>query len=290
VKGPSLAHLVLTGWHPAWSLDTAVLVGGAAYLWAARRVRGEWPVRRTLAFLGGVAGVLVALQSGLDTYDDRLLSVHMAQHMLLLLVAPVLLLGGRPMILALRVVHGQRRRALARTLSRLRPVTRPAACLGVFSAAVILMHLPSFYDATLRSPALHGGAHLLFLSAGLLLWWPILDGDPVPRHRIGGLGRLVYVLVAMLPMTLVGADLDRASSLLYPSYAAPAHELDISALADQAQAGAIMWVAGSMVMVLVGLWAVMSALIEEERRQRIREARAEPPALVELPAEPGAVP
>ncbi|HWF51761.1 MAG TPA: cytochrome c oxidase assembly protein, partial [Solirubrobacteraceae bacterium] len=104
-------------------------------------------------------------------------------------------------------------------------------------------------------------------------WWPVLDGDPVPAHRLGGLGRLVYVLAAMLPMTVVGAYLDRHSSLVYPLYAAPAHALGISALADQAQAGAIMWVVGGTVMVAVGLWAAMTALVEEERRQRAREAR-----------------
>jgi len=78
----------------------------------------------------------------------------------------------------------------------------------------------------------------------------------------------------MVPMTIVGAYLDRNGSLVYRAYATPAHALGISALGDQAQAGAIMWVGGGMVMVAVGVWAAMAALVEEERRQAARDARA----------------
>ncbi|HWF73784.1 MAG TPA: cytochrome c oxidase assembly protein [Solirubrobacteraceae bacterium] len=273
MRAPSLAQLLVGHWHPAWSLDAAAVVVGWLYLWAAHGVRGRWPAGRTLSFLAGTACVLVALQSGIDAYDDRLLSVHMVQHMLLLLLAPLLILGGRPVILALRTLHGEHRRTLARALTRLRGVTRPAVCLAVFAAVVLLTHLPAFFALTLRDGAVHAAEHLLFLVAGMLLWWPVLDGDPVPRERLGGMGRLVYVLLAMIPMAAVGAYLDRNSSLVYSGYAAPAHALGVSALADQAQAGAIMWVAGGTVMVAVGLWASMAALIEEERRQRARDAR-----------------
>jgi cytochrome c oxidase assembly factor CtaG len=277
-------------WHPVWSLNLEALVAAGLYLWAARRVRGRWPVSRTLSYLAGIACVLVALESGIDAYGDRMLSVHMVQHMLLLLVAPLLLLGGRPVILALRALHHERRRRAARALARLRPVTRPGTCLAVFCAVVIGAHLPPVFEAALGNGMFHGGEHLLFAFAGLLLWWPILDGDPVRGQRLGGLGRLVYVLAAMVPMTIVGAYLDRNPSLAYSSYAAPAHALGISAVGDQAQAGAIMWVAGGFLVVAAGLWAAMAALIEEERRQRARDTRAQRQTLSEVPVEPSAVP
>ena len=73
-------------------------------------------------------------------------------------------------------------------------------------------------------------------------------------------------------MALLGAYLTRHASLVYPAYAAPARALGISAVVDQAQAGAIMWVAGSSVMVAVGLWASIATLVAEERRQQAREA------------------
>jgi cytochrome c oxidase assembly factor CtaG len=244
----------------------------ALYLTCARR-RGRWPARRTLAFLAGIAGVLVALQSGLDAYDDELLSVHMAQHMLLLLVAPLLLLGGRPLLLALRSLRPARRGSVAKVLDRLRPLMAPAPTLVFFGTVVVLTHLPSFYDATLRHPLLHELEHVLYLGAGLAVWSPLLDGDPAPRRRLNGLGKLVYLIVAMMPMALVGAYLNRHATLFYPPYGAPARALGISALNDQAQAGAIMWVAGGVIMTAGGLWAALATMVAEERRLVARETR-----------------
>jgi putative membrane protein len=274
MSAPSLPSLLVSYWQPAWTLD-AVSVGAAlAYVGATRRLRSGWPAIRTIAFLNGIACVVVALQSGIDVFDERLLSVHMVQHMLLLMLAPLLLLCGRPVILALRALPPRARPRFARALDRLRTMTPPAVCVAVFSCVLVGTHLPAFYDATLRLPALHEIEHGLYLTAGLLLWWPIVDADPVPARRLGGLGRVVYVLAAMPAMALVGAYLNRHSTLMYPAYGPPARSLGFSAVIDQQQAGAIMWVAGSMIMVVVGLWSIASALVAEERRQRAHDARA----------------
>jgi putative membrane protein len=274
VSAPSLTSLVVSQWRPSGAPDLGLAAAAVLYLWGARRVRSRWPVRRTACFLGGLASVVVALDSGIDAYDDQLLSVHMVQHMLLLLVAPLLLLAGRPAILALRALPSRHRPAVAAALSRLAPVLRPVVCLAVFCAVLVATHLPAFYDATLRHPALHVAEHALYLFAGLLLWWPLLDADPVPAHRLSGLGRLVYLLATMPPMAIVGAYLNRHPTLVYPPYGPPARTMGISAVVDQQQAGAIMWVAGSVIVIAVGLWVVIAALVAEERRQQAREARA----------------
>ena len=224
--------------------------------------------------MAGVAVVLLALQSGVDTYDDRLLSAHMVQHMLLLLVAPLLLLEGRPLILALSALGAEQRAGLMRLLARTRPLVSPFVCLGVFSAVLIATHVPLFYQATLHHPLLHEAEHALFIASGLMFWWPLLDGDPTPAHRLGGMGRFVYLLAAMPAMALVGAYLNRAPSLVYADYAAPAKALGISAVTDQQQAGAIMWVGGSSFMIAVGLRLAMATMILEERRQAARERHA----------------
>ena len=253
-----------------------VPAAGAAviYLAATRRLTGGWPARRALSWLAGVGCVLVALQSGIAGYDDQMLSVHMVQHMLLLMAAPPLLLGGRPVLLALQATSPQRRPSLAKALSRSRALTGPLQSLAVFGAVIVGTHLPSFYDATLRHPVLHEAEHALYLVAGLLMWSPLLDGDPVPRRRLGGLGKLLYLIIAMMPMALVGAYLNRHATLVYAPYGPPAATLGIDALDDQAQAGAIMWVVGGVVMTAVGLWAAVAAMVAEERRLTAREARA----------------
>ena len=272
MSAPSLPSLLVSHWAVSPSVAVPALALGGAYLVGVRRVAG-WPVRVTVSFLAGIGCVLVALGSGLDAYDDELLSVHMAQHMLLLLLAPLLLLGGRPVILALRALPPRRRRFAGWVLARVRPVAGPVPALALFGAVVVLTHLPSFYDATLRHPLLHYLEHALYLGAGLLVWSPLLDGDPAPAHRLSGLGRLVYLIVAMMPMALVGAYLNRHATSFYPAYDAPARALGISALDDQAQAGAIMWVVGGVIMTAVGLWAVVAAMMAEERRLVAREAR-----------------
>lgn len=272
---PALPTLLWHAWEPTWSLDVEAVLAGLLYLLAVRRTRSRWPVRRTVAFLAGIACVLVALQSGIDAYDDRMLSVHMLQHLLLLELAPLLVLAGRPGLLLLRAAPRSARPVLVRGLERLRPLTHPIACLALFGVVVAATHLPGFYDATLRSPALHDAEHVLYLLAGLLMWWPLLDPDPLARHRLDGFARLVYVIAAMVPMTLLGAYLDRDASLLYAGYAAPARALGISAVFDQQQAGAIMWVLGSTLMILAGLWLAMAAMVREERRLVVRERRAD---------------
>ncbi len=272
MSAPSLPNLLVSHWQPTWPLEAEAALAIALYLVGVTRVRGGWPRWRTGSFLAGVAVVLIALQSGIDAYDDQLLSVHMVQHMLLLMLAPVLVLGGAPTALALRALRAGQRRAFARGLARARPLARPWVCLAAFDAVVLATHLPWFYDATLRHPFLHDGEHAAYLAVGLVLWWPLLDSDPVRSHRLGGLGRLVYVLAAMPAMALIGAYLNRDPTLAYAPYAAAAHRLGVNAVVDQQQAGAIMWVAGSLVLVAVGLWASIDALLDEERRQRVREA------------------
>jgi putative membrane protein len=275
VTASQVLTLVWRGWQPLWSLDVLAAAWAGLYLAATRRVSRHWPWPRTLAFLAGIACVLVALQSGIGAFDDRLLSDHMVQHLLLLELAPLLLLAGRPGILLLRSTRPAGRPGLARRLRRLRPLAHPATCLAVFWLTVCLTHLPAFYDATLRHVALHDAEHILYLTAGVFMWWPILDGDPFPGWRLDGFARLAYVIVAMLPMTLLGGYLDREMALVYSGYAAPARALGISAVADQQQAGAIMWVLGSSLMVVCGLWQAMTALIEEERRLQVRERLAD---------------
>jgi putative membrane protein len=272
VSAPALPTLVWQHWQPSWDIDALGALAALAYLGAAARA-AHWPRRRSAAFLGGVACGLVALQSGIGAYDDRMLSDHMLQHLLLLELAPLLLLAGHPGILLVRSVPRARRRALARGFVRLRPLTNPLTCLVLFSLVVVLTHLPSFYDATLRHAALHDLEHGLYLAAGTLMWWPILDGDPVPRHRLYGVARLAYVIAAMVPMTLLGAYLSRHATLMYPAYGPPARAVGISAVVDQQQAGAIKWVLGSTLMVLAGLWQAMAALVAEERRQQARDRR-----------------
>jgi putative copper resistance protein D len=272
MSAPELPSLFVSHWSLQPGIDAAAGAALALYGAGVARTHGRWPLRRSLAFAGGVGAIVVATGSGIAAYDDRMLSVHMTQHMILLLAAPLLLIAGRPLVLALRALPRRPRAAVARTLPRLRRVTGPWQGLAAYCAIVVLAHTSRFYDAAIAHPVLHDTEHGLYLLAGALLLWPILDGDPAPAHRLGGLAKLVYVIAAMVPMAAIGAYLNRHLGVVYAPYGTAARVLKISATDDQAVAGAIMWVAGNTTMVLVGLWAVMQALSREERRQRSRDA------------------
>lgn len=269
---PSVPQLLVSHWTLSPPITAYGSVAAALYLVGVARSRRRWPLRRTICFLAGIAAVWVALESGVEAYDGGLLSVHMVQHLILLLIAPVLLLCGEPTLLLLRSVRPSLRWRLGRWLVSLRPITQPVGCLLVFYLVVIGTHVPAFYDATLRHPVLHDAEHALYLLAGLLLWWPVLGADPAPSRRLNGLLQLGYILAAMLPMEVIGAYLSRATTLFYPPYGPAGRALGAPPLVDQANAGAIMWVCGGVVMVAIVLWSSMHAMVQEERRLQAREA------------------
>lgn len=270
---PSLAQ-IFGNWSfsPGPVLLAALAVG--VYGWASLRAVRRWPAARTAAFCAGVAVLLFALCSGLDRYGDRLLSVHMIQHLVLTLVAPPLLILGRPVELALRALHGERRHALAALISgrTARRLGSPPVAWSLFAVVMLVSHVPAIYQAAVRHGAVHELEHTLYLAAALLFWWPLLDTDPRAQRRLGMVGRLLYVMLAMPLMGAIGVALGEARTLVYPVYAAPARVLHVSALADQARAGAIMWVGGTAFMAAAALAIAWAALAREEARARRREA------------------
>ena len=271
MSAPSIPRLLVGFWALSWPVLLEALAAVAIYAFAARRTRG-WPLARTGWFIAGVGLVVLALCSGLDTYDDRLLSAHMTQHLLLLLAAPLLVLAGRPGALALRALPPRARPRLARILRRTESAARPAVCLAVFYLVVIGTQVPPVFDAATRHGGLHALEHGLYLFAGMLYLWPLV-GATSPRRLLGGIASFVYVLAAMPACALVGAYLNRAASVVYPLYRGPAHALGVSALTDQAQAGAIMWVGAHTFLIGLALWLLMARLSVEERRQQLRETR-----------------
>ncbi len=182
---PTLAGVV--GW---WSLDPLPWFGTAtaaiASLVAARRVnrrrpRVPVPVWRQMAWLAGLATVLIALVSAIDLYSGELLSVHMVQHLLLAMIAPPLLALGAPVTLLLRVADPATRRRLILPIlhSRIvRVVASPLGAWSLFTAAMFVTHFSPLYEAALENEGVHIAEHLVFLVTGTLFWWPIVAAWP----------------------------------------------------------------------------------------------------------------
>ena len=238
----------------------------SAYLWASTRP-ARWEARRTVAFMAGLAAIAVAL-GPFDSVAESGLPGHMVQHLILIFVAPPLLLAGAPVRLTLAATPADTGRALAR-LSRSRlawAMTRPGVALGGYAALILGTHVPGFYDAALAHPLLHAAEHVLYLIAGLLLWTPVLAPAPLPS-RLSPLGRIFYLLFAMFPGAVVGLVLMTATESVYPAYGTAA-----TAIHEQWQAGMVMWASGAALLGLAIVVIGWTALLAEERRQRVRDA------------------
>ncbi len=239
-----------------WSLDgpvgatflVLVLALAAIYLLAAERGRRRdrrcrrWPTSRTACFLSGLIVLVVDLYSGIGTEADARLSVHMLEHMVMWLVVAPLLAAGAPVRLAFYALPRGGRRALGRCL-RSRPVSvvaGPAGSVALFSAVLLVAHLPAVYGLALDNEYVHVLEHGLFLLTSLLVWAPLLRVDPLP-HRLTTRGQIACMAACMVPMALVAAWLSSAPSPVYGHYAGL---LGPSALHDQRVAATIMWVAG----------------------------------------------
>jgi cytochrome c oxidase assembly factor CtaG len=252
----------------AWSLEPAVLGGLALaavlYALGLRRLvrRAGWTGRRrrALAFLAGWLTLAVAMLSPLHALGGALLSAHMVQHELLMLVAAPLLVAARPLVPLLWAFPSSPRRALGRRTSRGAPralwraLTLPSVAFVLHAVAIWGWHVPALYDATLESEALHAAQHLSFLATALLFWWSLTHG-PAAERRWGP--AILYVTATMAHTSGLGVLLTLASRPLYPAYVGRTAPWGLTALEDQQLAGLVMWIpagVGYLVAALVFTW------------------------------------
>jgi cytochrome c oxidase assembly factor CtaG/polyferredoxin len=244
----------------SWPFDgwllAALLVTAGVYLrgWLVlhRRDSGLWHGGRLAAFFGGLAAIYLALASPIEPFAVLLLQVHMVQHLMLMMVAPPLLWLGAPLF---PLLHGLPRpiRVLwaapllsAPSLRRLfGRITQPLTALVLFVAVTWIWHAPSVYDLALRSNAWHYLQHVCFLSTALLFWYVVVRPYPA-RPRWSPWLLLPILLLADLSNTALAALLTFCDSLLYPYYAEVPHLAGFSPMDDQAAAGVVMWVPGSV--------------------------------------------
>jgi putative copper resistance protein D len=267
-----------------WAFDPLVsipvLLVGAAYLWAVRRVNRAHPGNtvprsRVIAFVAGLAAIEIALQSIIERYDTTLFSVHMVQHILLTLVAPPLLALGGPITLALRVASPAVRHGVVLPIlhSRLlHLLSFPVFAWLVFASVMWGTHFSPIFNESLEQPLLHQLEHLAYLAAGLLFWWPAVGVDPSP-WRIPHPVRAMYLFLQMPQNTFLALAIYSAAAPLYPHYAAIGLPWAPSPLADQQIAGGLMWIVGDIIFIVAIVFTVVGWMRTEEREAVGRERR-----------------
>jgi putative copper resistance protein D len=237
----------------AWQAPPGVVLGAAlaailfaqAFIRLRRRRPAHAPWTRAALFAAGLALLVLPLVSPLDqAADDRLLSAHMFQHVLIGDAAAALL------VVAVRgpLVFFLLPPVVLRPLASFRPLRAflswlllPLVSLAIWGLVILVWHVPRFYDYAAAHPFVHDLQHLSFVVAGILAWTQLVD--PARHERLRRPQRILFAL-AMLALAQPVVDVLLFSSTpVYARYAHPAHELfGISPLTDQRLAGAVMMV------------------------------------------------
>lgn len=245
----------MPGSIPAWGSSSGLLLGlllvGALYLrgvgvlWR-RAGHGKGVGRlQVAAFVAGSYVLVSALFSPLDALSHLLFSAHMAQHMLLVLVAAPLLVYSAPLVPLLWGLPARGRRALVRGWRRSSwaqrtffALTAPASVWLLFALALWIWHLPTLYQAALHYPAVHILEHASLLAAAALFWWLILQ--PLGRRRLNYGAAVIFIFTTSVHSTVLSALLTFAPTPLYPVYGASVQLWGITPLEDQRFAGLVM--------------------------------------------------
>jgi len=228
----------------------------AAYLRGWRRVRATslnsiaaW---RAASFLLGLCCTWVAAASPVASLDGKMLTAHMAQHLLLMTFAPPLIWLGSPVLPLLYGLPSAGRRlrwlsapSLGRTLGH------PAFCWLSAAAVLVAWHVPALFRLGMESATWHAIEHGSFLVAGLLFWWPVVQPWPsAPRWPRWSM--LLYLFLATLPCDVLAGLLVFSDRVAYPVYLCTPRQSGVSALEDQQCAGALMWTCVTVVFLVAG--------------------------------------
>jgi putative membrane protein len=290
-----IAQAVLHSWSLPIPVTCALLLVAMVYLRGWLDLHSSLPnmipAWRRAAFLGGLFTLWIAVGSPLAAFDDVRLSLHMVQHLLLMAVAPPLILLGAP---AQPLLHGVPQglvRGLLAPVLRSRPVqwlgsvlTRPAFCWLAGIVMLFAWHLPAAFEFALRSQSWHEVEHFCFFTTSMLFWWPVVQPWPSvarwPRWSIP-----LYLFLGTLANDALSAFMTFSDRVLYPSYAPAARAFNISALDDQALAGALMWVFGTFLYILPAVVITLQILSPAVRQTDQKfETRTEPARLREVAA------
>jgi cytochrome c oxidase assembly factor CtaG len=242
-----------------------------------------------------MVAALMATASGFGVYDDTLLSVHMAQHMILAMLVPLAMALGAPITLALRTLPRRPRRWLLACLhSRVAKVLSFAPLtFALFVLTPWALYFSGWYPATLHHDYLHEMTHLHMVVVGCLFFWPLMGIDPLPG-RISYPARMLLTVLTLPFHAFMGVTIMAQDRLIGGRWYPELHEGPMGSWlpkphADQVLAGGILWSSGDAIgilffAVLFVQW-VRSSMAEAKREDRrldlleARQARADAAAL-----------
>lgn len=264
----------LTAWEfPLWAVIPIVL-SALLYLRGVQvlRRRGDaWPLERTIMFVVlGCGTLLIAVCSFLGVYDTVLFWPHMVQHMLLNMIAPVFLVSGAPVTLALRTLPKKWRAVLLAVLHSTfaKVVMFPPLTVFLMGMTPVALYMTPWYDLTLHNSFAHDSLHAWMVVTGCLFFSTLLTVDPVPIRMPYPVRIILFMLTmpfhAFLGVTIMG----RETLIAEQWYVSFDRSWGLSPLRDQNWAGALLWATGDLTM----FFAMVTIFIQWVRESN-REAK-----------------
>lgn len=273
-----------TGWlWSDWQLEPTISVGLLAllaiYLFAARKFEGSPPNppggaprtttrRQKICFIAGLLTIFVALGQPISDWSDHyLLSAHMVQHLLLVLLGAPLVLTGIPAWM----LEPLTRNRVTNTIGYW--ITRPLVAFFLANFIFVVWHLPVLYEAALRSQPVHVLEHMTMLASALLVWWPI--AGPLPQWPTLPLGlHIVYFVAMTIPGSIVGAFITLSPPGIYAPYNTARRIFGIDLATDQQVAGLLMWVGVSTIYLILMTVSFFRWSSREEAKDAVDVGRA----------------
>ncbi len=279
---PALAHFVE---GPAqhgltWSFEPWVLasLGVAVAFYAlgtyrlyrevgAERVLNRWHIA---AFGAGIGVLFIALCSPVDTVGGELFSIHMVQHLLLMLTAPPLLVWSRPAIAFVWAFSPPWRKRIGRVWTGFgfgglfSFLMQPLVVWLLFVGSFVFWHLPRVYSWALHNEFVHAVEHASFFLTSLAFWTLVIE--PSGRRRLGYASALLYVTVTAVVSGLPGALMILAPRPFYLDHAAGVTDWGLTLMEDQQLAGLIMWIPAGAVYIGAAAWLFMRLMQDPDRR------------------------
>lgn len=227
-----------------------------------------------LSFFAGLLALFLALQSPIDPLAEHQFSFHQAQHLLLRMIGPLLVLGGAPLTPMLRGLPRWALQGIVRPAVKDQIVrrvytwfTNPVVTTFIFLGTLYLWQVPTLHNLAVRNDLVHELMHITMLASGFLFWWLVIDPKPHRSRLHYGL-RVLYLGLIVIPNTVLGASIVFNSNLLYQSYYDFPQPLSMAPLIDQQVGGLLLWVIGDMMSILAsGVVMIMWYQREQEQEE-----------------------
>ena len=232
----------------------------------------KWSTFKILSFISALIIFLIADFGPIGVLDGVYFWAHMVQHILVMMIVAPLIILSSPVLLLVRVSSQKFRKQYIRPVlnsSIVKWITNPIFTWIFFVSVLLGTHFTPFYNFALENSWVHLYIeHPLYLTAALLYFYPLLEGNPQP-HKVPYSWRIISLFTMMVPETMTGFFIYASTSVRYPHYENVIRPFGGDVLSDQRLGGSLMW-ALSMVIDSIWLAVAVSDWFKSEERKSIR--------------------